>query len=750
MFETVIASSVLIAIILFIRRVFKRSISNTLRYSLWLLVAIRLLMPFGIVQSRLSVLNLIKPDSRIAAEPDQNDLPKDGTAPFASSTKGDGINAASPELQTGVFPSGANASSSSAAAKEGENISHSGNNALSAEKQPEASSDTWQSIAAAAKIIWLSITGMMILWYISANAAFYINVKRKRKRLDSGCKLALYSVAGLKSPCLFGFVRPAVYVNEEALEAKSLDYITAHELCHYRHGDIIWAALRYILLAVYWFNPFVWAAAIYSKRDCEYACDEASIRLLGEERRFDYGKALVAMIPGSSPSLSTAGVISTAMSSRGKVLKSRVEFIANKPKKGFLAAFMAVIAAIAAVGCTFTSPKDSSQPENPPKNNPNTSDVLPILSPDNPADSTSHEKTVYWQSGDDIGELTLGYLPGILMSEGRYYYACDGEIIPVTEVMHEAQLVNVYGEEAAVVYLGYIDDNGTVRADTVVATEYIETGRYGSRIYFTDDIMLYCYDKETGEVTLPSTTPFGFSIEDYFKADADRWYTGIRQLGSRLFYSSAKSLSADGSSPANEWGIWSYDMATGEEKRLCRFVENCPPLSQIRFLSDEALLFLEKTQEGYNHYIIDISDCSEDEIIDPGNITASSQRITAVTLPQPSWAVITGDDKSYHLSIDGGEIAVTEFTDMETHIFKADSKVYPNYIEEQKGVLAFHSIKGDCALYIIDTNDDTMTVYKNQPGERQFFQGFTDGEVRVSVFDSETDELIRYEGIELS
>lgn len=68
---------------------------------------------------------------------------------------------------------------------------------------------------------------------------------------------------------------PAVYLTEDVLQADEAELILRHELTHLRHLDFLWSLCRTAAVTVYWWNPFIWLAAICSKRDAELACDEA-------------------------------------------------------------------------------------------------------------------------------------------------------------------------------------------------------------------------------------------------------------------------------------------------------------------------------------------------------------------------------------------------------------------------------------------------------------------------------------------
>jgi len=59
MTEWIITSSLLILVVILLRRVLRGKISLRLQYALWLLVAIRLIVPGSLFESGLSILNLV-------------------------------------------------------------------------------------------------------------------------------------------------------------------------------------------------------------------------------------------------------------------------------------------------------------------------------------------------------------------------------------------------------------------------------------------------------------------------------------------------------------------------------------------------------------------------------------------------------------------------------------------------------------------------------------------------------------------
>ena len=109
---------------------------------------------------------------------------------------------------------------------------------------------------------------------------------------------SVYITEILPSSCLFGLFRPAIYITPQAPDADGTPntYVLLHEQTHYRRRDHIWCALRLLLLAMYWFDPFVWLAARLSKIDCELACDDLALRRLDDGARIAYGRTLLDQI----------------------------------------------------------------------------------------------------------------------------------------------------------------------------------------------------------------------------------------------------------------------------------------------------------------------------------------------------------------------------------------------------------------------------------------------------------------------
>ncbi|MDE6746594.1 MAG: M56 family metallopeptidase, partial [Oscillospiraceae bacterium] len=312
MTETVISSSVLILVVILLRTVFKGKIKNRVRYALWLIAAVRLLMPFGLAESSVSVMNffgrIVTPEVLEGSDEtaEAYAVPPVGNVNDVVDVGGENNSAVNNDFY---------AADSYGDEWEVRRNEYAPQQDISAHDTTAVKSSPKKlSALDIARIVRRSVTALMLLWFVIVNIIFYTGLRRSRKRLEHDAPLKIYVCEKLSSPCIFGILKPSVYVTEEAArEKRALDFVVAHELCHYYHGDILWTVLRYVLLSVYWFDPLVWVAALLSKRDCECACDEAVILKFGEDRRFEYGKAVVDMIPENRSGL--PGIASTSMSS---------------------------------------------------------------------------------------------------------------------------------------------------------------------------------------------------------------------------------------------------------------------------------------------------------------------------------------------------------------------------------------------------------------------------------------------------
>lgn len=358
--EWILSSCVLILFIMLLRLLFRKKISPRVRYALWLAAALRLLLPVSFSQTAFSVLNLLPenaasrnvPDSLSLVEPDNVAI--DG-AKSADKSADAGVGSVEADIKETEW--WADIEWQTGAAGETESDKTENADVIESTDVTKRSDMTpgivLQKIPT---ILWLIGTGVCAAIFFLVNLDYSRRLMRSRKRiadenLPIPSAIPVFETEIVPSPCLFGLFHPAVYVMKRVAEnEKKFIFVLSHENTHYRHRDNWWALLRILCVCLHWYNPFVWVGAYLSKQDAELACDEKTLKNLGDEVRIAYGEALLSLC-----AVKISGMdrwrISTTMSGRGNQLRERLQMIVHVPKKSagaYLLLFMVTPIVLAA------------------------------------------------------------------------------------------------------------------------------------------------------------------------------------------------------------------------------------------------------------------------------------------------------------------------------------------------------------------------------------------------------------------
>lgn len=308
MLEWIVSSSVLAALMIVLRYLLRGHISLRLQYSIWLILLLRLLLPVSLGTSPVSVANA---------------LPQAAEFNYVQTNQSQGDDGS-----VYITP-------------------------------PQVDSDTsvpaqqpfdWAGLAMK---LWAAGALVLLLWFAAINLSLWKKLCRSRRILSvPDYPLSVYITNNIEAPCLFGLFRPCVYLTPEtAVDGPALRHVLEHERAHWRHGDHIWALMRGLCLALHWYNPLVWWAAVLSGRDAELACDEAALKRLGEEQRGSYGRTLLSITCGRRPELMRAAATMTG-GKRG--IYERILMLARRPRTAVLTLALVILAAVFFTGCTFT------------------------------------------------------------------------------------------------------------------------------------------------------------------------------------------------------------------------------------------------------------------------------------------------------------------------------------------------------------------------------------------------------------
>lgn len=186
-----------------------------------------------------------------------------------------------------------------------------------------------------------------------------------RKALGIKARIPLVIYANAGTPMLAGLIRPRIVVSHETLEklsCKDMQHVFLHELMHLRRRDILTNWIIVVIRCVYWFNPVIWYACSRIRNDCEYACDEGVLRLLGKEEHKSYGQTILSLAQIRSKAFAVA--CTTGMTDKKSAIKRRIRMIAGFRKKTWAWTLLAVALTLLA-GCSTMAAAELDLPVPP-------------------------------------------------------------------------------------------------------------------------------------------------------------------------------------------------------------------------------------------------------------------------------------------------------------------------------------------------------------------------------------------------
>ena len=211
---------------------------------------------------------------------------------------------------------------------------------------PAAETGTLRLFARYLPWLWVMGMGGMGAYMLLSLVWMRLTLRRAEHVRDN-----VYRCAQWSTPFVLGIIAPRIYV-PESVSPEDLPQVLAHERCHIRRWDHVMKPFAFLLLAVHWFNPVLWASYILLGRDMENACDELALKNADTSRRAAYSRALVSC--AAQPKM--AAVCPLAF---GEVaVKERVKNVIHYKKPAVWAAVMVAVAAVIIGACLLTKPAE--------------------------------------------------------------------------------------------------------------------------------------------------------------------------------------------------------------------------------------------------------------------------------------------------------------------------------------------------------------------------------------------------------
>ncbi|WP_136699884.1 M56 family metallopeptidase [Bacillus fungorum] len=329
--ETSLMASILVGFILCIKILFRNKLTPRWQYMLWIVLMIRLLLPWS-PDSSYSIYSLLSYSSSVSEVIQKNtSLPE---------------NTVNNEMKQTV---------------ELELNSETVTKNRELEVKAGAEQQTTFSLYKIALYVWLA--GVIILAVITfiTNRRLYSYIKKQPDITDeqvvtvfNRCKqsmkmkkaVSLRLAGKIASPTVFSFFSPKVLLSKKhmkVLNEQQLQYVFYHELAHIKRNDVAVNWIMYSLILLNWFNPILWYAYFCMREDQELACDAYALTFIDKEEQIAYGHTIITLLEHYSyqvPSLAS-------LSRNKRTLKRRIVMIKKFQKKSYRLSLLGVIVIVA-------------------------------------------------------------------------------------------------------------------------------------------------------------------------------------------------------------------------------------------------------------------------------------------------------------------------------------------------------------------------------------------------------------------
>ena len=313
-----VSGSLLILALLAGKRFLKDTVSRQWQYYIWLVVILRLLLPFGaeislMGQTYQAIDQAVAQAAPFQQLPDSTALPDNTYSPAAGQDL-EALEAAAPA------------------------------------EVPAASHPVQDMAAQLLEHIWLAwliVALCMLIRKITVYQSFvrYINsgsspvsdttmldrlaIAAEQEGIRQPAELCVNPL--ISSPLLTGFFRPCIVLPSEDISERDFRYTVLHELTHYKRRDMFYKWLTQITICLHWFNPLVYLMGREITKACEFSCDEAVLSKMGPGCAQEYGSVLLNAMAAVGKYRESAGAVT--LSENKQLLKERITAIMNFKKK---------------------------------------------------------------------------------------------------------------------------------------------------------------------------------------------------------------------------------------------------------------------------------------------------------------------------------------------------------------------------------------------------------------------------------
>lgn len=329
---------ILILLLLLFFRMVRERYAAALKYWIWLLLAIRLMVPVTItLPQRVSSIPAVRTVAETQYQFRQS---------FTDFALPEGVTTAD---------SGSKPVQSSEKAEKAEESSTA--------SQSESRSVNWGRV-----LVWIWGIGAVLFlgYHVLVNYSFRRYVRRwgfptrdrqlkelvLRAKRNCGLRrpLELLILENVGSPMVVGFLHPVLLLPQESWDATELYYVLRHELTHIKRRDMLYKGLLLLANAIHWFNPAVWMMRYRAYQDIEICCDMTVVEGATHGVRMQYCETIMA----TAQRRAGVGMAATFGSTKKSIMERFKEIFSARAKKRRIAILVVVLAVAALAGCSLS------------------------------------------------------------------------------------------------------------------------------------------------------------------------------------------------------------------------------------------------------------------------------------------------------------------------------------------------------------------------------------------------------------
>lgn len=334
-FKVIILSSLIGSIttlmILIVKGLFKEKLNPKFHYYIWLVLLIKLMIPFG-PQTPLSISNIYEkvhvqsPINQNAQETEINILQQ-----IKNTNSGTSIS--SKDLQS--------------------------SNKTVLNKDINIPLINKVNIERVLFFIWMLGAVLYALVLFIGNKKLKETVESSIKNINNTHKKVLYNCMDtmnikarveisystkISTPSLCSLIKPKILIPvsvAENISNEEFKYIVIHELCHLKNKDLLINWITNLLSVVYWFNPILLYGFHKMRQDCEFSCDNEVISYLDKSENVQYGNTMIKILELAGNNKRLIGTTSMVMNS--SEIKRRIIMISKYKKMSAKSILMGIV-----------------------------------------------------------------------------------------------------------------------------------------------------------------------------------------------------------------------------------------------------------------------------------------------------------------------------------------------------------------------------------------------------------------------